>query len=170
MAGRFIYKHTLGSAQKSIKAATEDYRVVFKELGEDIRARPVSSALRVCALAAFGAVCLNAPSERDYIDALSTAESDLIECGGAVKRAAVRHVNERLTLRDQGRLQHLWLGPVSIALRRDEPVQLHRFDAAYESFPHQVTTLRGRFLDIGAVGRWLRLEQSMVDYDIDDQL
>ena len=170
MAWRFIYKHTLGSARKSIKAAAEDYRVVFKETAEDVRARPLATGLKLCAAAAFGAACATAPSERDYVDAITTAETELIECGGAVKREAVRHVDWRMQLRDRGLLRHLWLGPVSLVLRREEPERLQRFDAAYESFPKQLRALPDSLVDVGVAGRWLRLQKVMVEYDIDDQL
>jgi hypothetical protein len=167
-AARFLYRHTLGAMVQQLRTAAGDYAAVLREMGADIRARPLRAAALTGTLCAAGYVCSIAPSERDYLAQLAEAETDLIDCGDRVKSAALQHVRSRRELLGRQQLHYVYLGPVALVMAEDEGREVRTFAATYWTWPQYVSHLRGRILDVGVCRHWIYLERAMENYDLVD--
>lgn len=78
------------------------------------------------------------------------------------------HVQSLMKLRNEGRLQHISLGLLSLAYRADFDPDVTLYEAQCSNLSVPWRELPQRMLDVGFLGYWWILDSKMKDYDVNE--
>ena len=83
--------------------------------------------------------------------------------------AARLYLVQVLRTNSQSRLDYTKLGPIAIITQREYPEHVNTAATGWYTVAGLLKTLQYRFIDIGAYGRWWRLEAETRDWDVNPE-
>lgn len=152
------------------KGLLNDYSDVFIDVGKHIRDKPIRSSI----YAAFGASIIycakHNPSETDFIEKLRYHNADMIlvdkSCHNPISSKYLvfleRCYNEKIIRRlNIGIGSFLWIDDY------DRALGLYKVTCKYTK-PDYLTWHK-RIIDVGFMDKWWKLEEKMIDYDVNGE-
>lgn len=149
------------------KSLMTDYREVFVGVGNQIKEKPIRASI-YGALAGSAVYCYKRnPSERDFINHVRLHNSNMVLvseiCQNPISSQYIifleRCYNEGIVRRlNLGIFSLLWIDNF------DKSVCLYKATCEYTK--PELTTWHQRVVDVGFLNKWWKLEEKMIDYDI----
>lgn len=151
------------------KGLITDYRDVFLDVLKQSKEKP----LRAAVYASLGASTIygfkHNPSETDYIEQLRTYNTKMVlmdpVCQNKVSSQYLTFV-ERCY--NEGIVRRLNLGIVSLLWLDNYDRALCLYKATCSFTQPELITWHQRIIDVGFLDKWWKIEEKMIDYDIND--
>lgn len=151
------------------KGLMMDYRDVFVGVARGAKEKPIkASTLGLTALAAY--YCAkNNPSETDFYDRVIQHKANMVLVHeSCLKPESAQYLTFLERCSNEGVLRKLNLGVVSVLWVTDYNKVVKLFKATCEYTQPDFLSWKERIIDIGFLGKWIKLEQKMVDYDVNE--
>lgn len=151
--------------------AANDYQTTFKEMWKGFVTSPEKSIFKLLAVGVVGYGMHECPQEQEYLAQLADYNNRLVLLPESVRSAtATEYIQDIMAAKCQGRLSFYNFGLVSVATKSEEPADLRLFTKTTFNMGYFDSLLyfRDHICDIGFRGRWMRMDEAMVDYDIND--
>ncbi|KJE92401.1 hypothetical protein CAOG_003379 [Capsaspora owczarzaki ATCC 30864] len=165
----------MGSAvREKITVLYGDYKTATLDTIKAIRTRPHVAAGWAGLFGSLGYIVATNPAPQSYERAALVASgNELYLLSPAARNARTfATVQSARELAQQHQLYHLDLVLFSLILRKDTSADCksyrHKIGQLEFSHPLSLSALNTKVVDVGAVGRWWRLERTMVDFDVEN--
>ena len=140
---------------------------MLEEAVQDMRQRPVRSAVLLGAAASVGYVGHHNPSGAEFESCMVEASNELLMLSDAIRSpAADSHLRRLIEAQNAGCLRRLNLGVCSLMWCDNYDAGVDVYAARCRAIGVRWRDIPSRVVDVGVLGRWLWLERAMVDYDI----
>ena len=150
-----------------LKVVYGDYKTVVKETGEDIKEHPLKTGIYLSILSVVGYLWKNNPSERSFRVELLEHMNDLLLVGDLIRNPrSDSHMQRLMWCYNNGQMRRMNLGVCSFMWQDNFPEEVDLFEAQCKPIMVGWLEFKDRILDIGVAGRWLWLNEAMIDYDI----
>ena len=144
--------------------------MVAVETMEDMKARPIKSAIYLSILGTGFYFTKQNPSESTFHRQLVDYNNELLLLGDAIRNPRSDHHVETVTRwHNQGRLRRFTFIVFSV-------MWLDNFDRCVDVYEARAPSLKvrwrdmpSRVVDVGVLGRWWWLDDAMLDYDINPE-
>ena len=144
-----------------------DYKEVTIETAKEIRDKPIKSAAIFGAIGTLFYLNKHKPTESDYTAQITVAAQDLMMVGDPIRNQTsdkfVQNVNDHI---NKGTLRCMNLGVLSLIWYDNFSKEVDVFEAHAGPLKVGWLDMKERILDIGILDRWIKLEEAMMDYDI----
>lgn len=146
-----------------------DYRDVVLDVGKNIKEKPTRAAI-YGSIGAGGIYCAkHNPDQTDFRERMLHHIGDMVLVDESChNRASAQHLRFLEKCSNEGILRRLNLGVLSLLWldNFDRAAQLYKATCTYTQPDY--LTFRDRIIDVGFVGKWWKLEEKMIDYDVNE--
>lgn len=151
------------------RSLASDYKEACREMVVGAWERPIKASI-YGALLGGALTCFYTKPDRASFEAALLDRSNQLGLLSPWIRNAVsdRHVQTLVKLRNEGCLQHVSLGLVTLVYRADFDPDVMLFEAQCSNLSVPWRELPRRVLDVGFVGAWWILDFKMRDYDVNE--
>ncbi|XP_071388735.1 mitochondrial import inner membrane translocase subunit Tim29 [Centroberyx affinis] len=151
------------------RSMCSDYKEACREVAVGAWERPVRASVYAALLGGVWACFETRPDDASFDEALLERSNRLGLLSAWIRSSASDgHVQTLVKLRNEGRLRHLSLGPLSLVYRADHDPEASLYEARCSDLSPPWRELPGRVLDVGFAGRWWVLDSKMKDYDVNE--
>lgn len=154
-----------------LRAIFEDYAEVTKDLFGGIRQHPLKT-LAYCLIGGFlVAAWRRRPVYDDYINDVLEYANEIAQCRKELRNThAEGYINRIINLNANGQLRYVSFGVCAVVLQRSYSPQCGNYHQTCKHLQPRWWSVHHRVVDVGGWGRWRRLERSMVDFDVNEEL
>ncbi|XP_072298380.1 mitochondrial import inner membrane translocase subunit Tim29 [Eucyclogobius newberryi] len=146
-----------------------DYKEACREVVVGARDHPLKASVYMGLLGGTYACFYTKPDQSSFQSALLDRSNQLALLSPWIRNGTSDlHVQNLVTLRNQGRLRHLNLGFVSLVYNADFDPQSALYEATCSNLSVPWRELPERVLDVGFAGRWWILDKKMEDFDVNE--
>lgn len=151
------------------KNLSRDYRDVAVGVGEQIKQKPLRSAVYGTLAGAAYYCAKHNPDERDFAEKLKRFNADLVlvheSCQNPSSAQYVKFIEQAqnagiIRIWNFGVVSFMWLD------NYDEALGVYKATCTY--LQSEYLTLYQRIIDVGFLDKWWKLEQRMIDFDINE--
>lgn len=146
-----------------------DYRDVFANVGQQMKEKPIRSSIYCSLIAATWYSAKHNPSEIEFYDRLRKHNTEMIlvnqTCHNTVSAEHLKFLERSV---NAGIVRKLNLGVCSMLWldNYDKAIALYQATCTYTQ-PDYLTWYK-RVIDIGFLDKWWKLEEKMIDYDVNE--
>lgn len=152
------------------KGLVTDYRDVFLDVGKQMKEKPIRAAF-------YGAIggsavysCKHNPNENDFIEQLRTCNTKMIlmapECHNPTTS---EHLIFLERCYNEGIIRRLSVGIFSVLWLDNYDRAMSLYKATCEYTKPDLLTWHNRIIDVGFLDKWWKIDEKMIDYDINEQ-
>ena len=146
-----------------------DYKLVFKELYQNMKAKPFRSACTLASLGGLYYVYEQNPDVNSYEDAVLECSNELLQISHLIRNPnSDSYVQNILKYRNQERLQIQTFGFLSLVYVTEFGPGCDLYEKHCEYVQPRWKTFPERVIDVGILGHWFFLERAMKDYDVNE--
>ncbi|XP_050407256.1 mitochondrial import inner membrane translocase subunit Tim29 [Patella vulgata] len=147
-----------------------DYKMVFIELGEDMKAKPLKSSIYCSILAASAVLFKTNPSENSFRTLMVESANDLALVGDPIRNTSSdNYMQNLINNHKDGRVHYVSLGLFSLIYLTDYRNSLGLYAAKCKYVKPRWSQFHKSILDVGVFGRWIYTEEAMKDYDVNPE-
>lgn len=151
------------------KALFRDYREVGRDVCKFAREKPVRASLYGGLAGAIVYCAKRNPDETTFFEHLRLHNTDMVlvsdECRSPISSQYVTFL-ERCN--NEGILRRLNIGIASVLWLDNYDRAICLYKATCKHTKYDLLSWHQRIIDVGFLNKWWKLEQSMIDYDIND--
>lgn len=147
-----------------------DYRDVFVNTGTHMKEHPIKTAFYgITGSAAYYFTKRN-PSEADFFNQLRQFNTDMVLVHPTChKPEAAEYLRFLEQCNNAGILRRFTFGVFSVIWLDNYSRAVSMYKANCTYLKPQYLTWHQRIIDVGVLGRWRKLEQKMIDFDVNDE-
>ena len=156
----------MGKWAKPLVNVMNDYQVVLTETFDYIRTRPIRGAGILISFAGCCALWKKNPSLAHYTDSVCSYCVELSMCSESTRNpGAHMYISRIMSLQSNLQLRYYSLGFFSLIMKQNyDPCRNYIVTSSY--LQPRWWDLSEKIVDIGIWNTWLRLEEKMVDFDV----
>ena len=156
----------IGKWTKPLVTVMNDYQVVLKETLDYIRTRPIRAVGILISFAGCCALWHKNPSLAHYTDSVCSYCIELSMCSESIRNPGAHlYISRIMSLQSNLQLRYYSLGFLSLIMKQNyEPCR--NFTVTSKYLQPRWWDLSEKIVDIGIWNTWLRLEENMVDFDV----
>ena len=147
-----------------------DYAEVIKDIGFDSKKHPVKY-LTWCLLGGvIVAFHKKRPDLKSYESEVLEYSNELGLCAASsINLSTKRYIDDVSTLLCDGCITHVNLGICSLIVRRPYSIHCSNYHQVCSHLQSRIWTFHHRVIDIGIWNKWLVLNKTMVDFDVNNE-
>jgi len=147
-----------------------DYRTVAVEAAEDAKQHPFKTSAYFTLLAIAGYFMRTNPTRHQFDSQLTECANDIATVGDPIRNpSSEQHIQHLVCCANAGLLRRTTFGVFSL-------MWIDNYDPAVDVYEARCKLLKvgwfewpERVIDIGVLGRWIWLENAMIDYDVNPE-
>lgn len=147
-----------------------DYKAVFVDFFKGMKNKPLKSSIWAACLGGLYMVYRFNPDEKDYEDLLIDNSVELMQVAKTIRNpTSDAYTQEILKLHYEGRLRRQSFLLFSVMFVEDFGLNTDIYEKhCYYTKPRWIYLWK-QVIDVGLVGHWIKLEQSMDEYDVNSK-
>ena len=146
-----------------------DYYEVFTDIFKSARERRLRSMVGLIGAGAVVYLTKKVPDELSFHAELLDSANELSLVNETEQnRISKAYIEKTLDLYSHKRLKYVSLGVVAVILELPAYPDLKSYQQTCTHLQPRWWTFYQRIIDVGVYGRWVVLQQKMIDYDIND--
>lgn len=144
-----------------------DYKAVFVDFVKGMKNKPLKTSIWAAGLGGVYMVYRFNPNERDYFDSLMDNSVELLQIAKTIRNPTSDAYNQDiLKFYNEGRLKRQSFLLFSVMLVDDFSQDADNYEKhCYYTKPRWIYLWK-KVIDVGLLGHWIKLEQSMDDFDV----
>ncbi|EFP05834.1 hypothetical protein CRE_27398 [Caenorhabditis remanei] len=165
---RGFFQRTGTSIKEYFQRMGTDYATVARETVAGCKERPLKAGVVFSGLGFLTYAYRTNPTELEMLDYLCERRQQLVLVPSSEHNpATTKELTSRDFLLSQNRLHHynLWFFSLSVASDYNDKLRIYSSqDSNLKDWPW--TELWRNIVDVGALGKWHRMDKAFIDYDI----
>ncbi|KAH9500650.1 Mitochondrial import inner membrane translocase subunit Tim29 [Bulinus truncatus] len=169
LAAAFIQRCMVGKGGNYFANILNDYKAVAIETAQDIKDKPVKSAVYLTGLVTAGIFIKANPTAADLDNAIIESSHELSLVSSAIRNKHTETFIDRLSdAKRDGCLHHTSLFLFSLVWLSDfrEDLDIYEAQCKYTQLPWY--EFHKKIVDVGFLGKFVKLSEKMQNYDIND--
>jgi hypothetical protein len=132
-----------------------------------MKERPIKSGIYISLLTTSVVLWKTNPGEKEYHARLTESVTDLMLVGERIRNPeSVAKINQLSSLANDGKLRCYNIGICSLMCLKSHGPEVKLYSSTCKYINPHWTEFYKTIVDVGIFGKWIKLEESMKDFDI----